>query len=273
MTYATILLHIELERVSVKQIHLAAELADRLDAQLIGTVAVAPIQIPVFHGVTGKVPDMHEESKIISERIASVRDIFVDASRRAKRVEWRGNCDFPTESLLLDARAADLIIIGHDQPSPAPAWPLDVGRVILRAGRPVLLTASETESFSIHRILIGWKDAREARRAVRDAIPLLQKAEEVILLEACEQGEEHDALKRLSDVEAYLRHHGVGPCTKIYIHETTKVAEEFARIAQAEGAGLIVAGAYGHSRLGELVFGGVTRDLLAECPVSCLLSH
>jgi nucleotide-binding universal stress UspA family protein len=75
------------------------------------------------------------------------------------------------------------------------------------------------------------------------------------------------------DVVRYLARYKVQVGPTIVAHHKGSVADELVRLAKAEGADLIVAGAYGHSRLGEWVFGGVTRDLLSTSPVCCLLSH
>lgn len=95
----------------------------------------------------------------------------------------------------------------------------------------------------------------------------------MILIEACEKGQGGEVLNRLAQVEKYLDRQGVVPCTKFYTYRTEGIAEELFKIAKGEATGLIVAGAYGHSRFGEWIFGGVTHDLLTTSPVCCLLSH
>ena len=273
MTYATIMAHVELGRGSSKRTKVAVDLANRYDATLIGVAAVVPSETPVVQGRVSEILTLNQDSTRLVERLADTKSRFLSAASELEHVHWRESFDFTTETLLRESRAADLIVVGRDQDSTVLAPPLDVGRMILQVGRPVLLVPPEVDYLKADRILIGWKDTREARRAVRDAIPLLQKAEEVILLEVCDKGTEVAALERLADVEAYIGRHGVGLCTKIYTHETSETATELIRIAQDEGAGIIVAGAYGHRRLGEWVFGGVTRDFLSSSPICCLLSH
>jgi nucleotide-binding universal stress UspA family protein len=74
-------------------------------------------------------------------------------------------------------------------------------------------------------------------------------------------------------VAGYLSDHDIKAIEKIRARADNSIASELIRIAGDEKADLIVAGAYGHSRLGEWIFGGVTHELLYTCPVCCLLSH
>jgi nucleotide-binding universal stress UspA family protein len=122
------------------------------------------------------------------------------------------------------------------------------------------------------RIVVAWKDTREARRALQDSLPLLHEAESVLVAEVCDAGTEAANRKQLDDVVHYLARHRIA-ASAITTSTKDSVANELIRISQAENADLIVAGAYGHTRLGEWVFGGVTRDLLTSSPVCCLLAH
>jgi len=89
-------------------------------------------------------------------------------TNRKSAVEWRSALDFPTEFVARESRAADLVIIGPDRLPYDPYRFTDAGALILRIGRPVLLVPPNVRTFTARRIVIAWKDAREARRAVRD---------------------------------------------------------------------------------------------------------
>jgi nucleotide-binding universal stress UspA family protein len=172
-----------------------------------------------------------------------------------------------------ESRAADLIIMGRERASERWFVPLDPGSTILRLGRPVLAVPDGMGSLEARRVVVAWKDVREARRALCDALPFLKEADDVLIAEVFEQGEEAEAQKRLDDVIRYLRGHKVTIGAKVYLHTKETIASELLRFASDEKADLLVAGAYGHSRLGEWVFGGVTRELLAGSPICCLLSY
>jgi nucleotide-binding universal stress UspA family protein len=135
-----------------------------------------------------------------------------------------------------------------------------------------LIVPDAVASLRAEHVVIGWKDTREARRAVQDALGFLREAIRVTVVETCQSGEEAAAQEHIDDVARYLTRHLIGGGPRVIIHQEGSGAAQLIRLAQDEGADLIVTGAYGHSRLGE-VFGGMTRDLLASSPVCCLMSH
>ncbi len=128
-------------------------------------------------------------------------------------------------------------------------------------------------SLHAEHVVIGWKDTREARRAVQDALPVLHEATRVTIVEICGPGEEKTALGHIDDVARYLTRHRVNGGPRVMLQKEGSGAAQLIRLARDEGADLLVAGAYGHSRLGEWIFGGMTRDLLATSPICCLMSH
>jgi nucleotide-binding universal stress UspA family protein len=176
-------------------------------------------------------------------------------------LEWRGALSSPTGLLIDSARAADLIVttspkeasIGNAQRS------VDLGSLILRAGRPVLVASTGEEHFLTNNVLIAWKDTREARRAVADAMPILQIAKEVRII-TIDKAATDDTWKSLRDVAAFLSHHGVKAATEVFPEQSD--GHMIADLANAMNADMIISGAYGHSRLREWIFGGATRSML-----------
>ncbi len=150
---------------------------------------------------------------------------------------------------------------------------LDPGKAILTMGRPTLVVPDGVNSLHAEHVVIGWKDTREARRAVQDALPVLHEATRVTIVEICGPGEEKTALGHIDDVARYLTRHRVNGGPRVMLQKEGSGAAQLIRLARDEGADLLVAGAYGHSRLGEWIFGGMTRDLLATSPICCLMSH
>ena len=149
----------------------------------------------------------------------------------------------------------------------------DPGVILLRAGRPVLVVPDTVAPLQLRRVVVALKDTRECRRAVRDALPFLQRAKEVLLVGIGEGESESHAKRTLSDVAAYLLRHRVAAAQEAWRQARGPVAAELLHHVQNEKADLIVAGGYGRSRLGEWIFGGVTHELLASSPVCCMLSH
>jgi nucleotide-binding universal stress UspA family protein len=150
----------------------------------------------------------------------------------------------------------------------------DPGMVLLNAGRPVLIVPDGLgEHYPGRRVLVAWKETREARHAVHSALPYLRMAEHIALVEIAENVLEAAARERLDDVEQYLLRHGIVVNKKAVLNSHGSISDLLRNEASKESADLIVAGAYGHTRLGEWVFGGVTRGLLQKCEVCCLFSN
>jgi nucleotide-binding universal stress UspA family protein len=120
------------------------------------------------------------------------------------------------------------------------------------------------------KVFVAWKNTRESRRAVLDGMPFLERAETVDLVEIRESGETDS----LHDVAAFLAAHGVRFQAQGMERDASgSIEEQLSALAQRAHATLLVAGGYGHTRIRELVFGGVTRSLITSSPLPCLLSH
>jgi nucleotide-binding universal stress UspA family protein len=111
------------------------------------------------------------------------------------------------------------------------------------------------------------------RHAVQNALPYLAVAKDVTLVEIAEEVQERVVAAELGDVERYLLRHGIKVRIKSILHPKGSISDQLRSVAKSEGADLIVAGAYGHTRLGEWVFGGATRGLLHSSDVCCLFSN
>lgn len=178
--------------------------------------------------------------------------------------------DEPIPFLLEQTGAADVVIVGRQGRSDHRDWrfSVDPGVIVLEAGRPILLVPPNTDRLSAQRIVIAWKNAREARRAVWDALPFLKDAEAVLVVSA---GPEESGAR---DLQGYLRKHSI---TANLVQDSAigegSIADVLLKRAQREGADLLVSGAYGHSRTREWILGGVTRDLLDHASICCLMSH
>ena len=271
MTYASIMVSLDLGPNVAARVKLAAELAERFGARLLGiaarqlAVAVAA-EVPFAAGAI-----IEEDQRSVSDELGQIERAFRDAIGSHGRIGFRSGFDIPEAFLAAQARAADLLVIGRqsrDEWSDQ-RFAVDPGDVALQAGRPILVTPPQVSFLSARRILIAWKDTREARRAVRDALPWLTAAEEVVLVAVGESANRAD----VPDIEEYLALHGVKARTVLQARRAASVADELIQTAEREGADLIVSGAYGHSRTREWILGGVTRDLLDHAPVCCLMAH
>ncbi len=273
MSFATLMVHVHVEGGLSGRVSIAADLADRFDAQLIGIAGSAPITLFQSEGSASPSPSQPHLQDMMSLLDLKGREFRAAVERGSRRVEWRSILDVPTEAVAREARAADLVIIGNKRESDNPLLSLDPGSLLLKVGRPVLVVPEGVTTLVPRRIAIAWKDAREARRAVQDAIPFLRRAESVMIVEVSEGDEEAQALRRVKDVAAYLTRHGVKIIAERLRPYEVGATNSLLWLIRDENINLIVAGAYGHSRLGEWAFGGATRGLLTESPICCLFSH
>jgi nucleotide-binding universal stress UspA family protein len=271
-SFATMMVHVDVVRDCEPRVQLALVLADRFQTTLIGVAgltlrpAFAAGGLVIYHEPT------QDDCRAVSARLDDIGRRFRAKGQHLKEVEWRTALELPYELVSREARAADLIIVGARHTGGNVHDLVDPGVILLRAGRPLLVVPDVVAPPQLRRVVVAWKETRECRRAVRDALPFLQQAKEVLIL-GIDEGQPETAKGPLSDVAGYLRRHGVVVAREVWRQARGPVAAELLHLVRDEGADLIVAGGYGHSRLGEWIFGGVTHELLASSPVCCLLSH
>jgi nucleotide-binding universal stress UspA family protein len=273
MSYASLMVHVDIDGDLGGRVDIAADLAKRFRAHLIGVAGCAPMSVfPPDKTRNDPAPsDPHlQDMKALFDRKG--QEFLAAVGKLDGGAEWRSELDFPTELVAREARAADLVIIGNKPENSDPFRGLDPGTLLLKAGRPVLVVPKNVSSLSPRHVAIAWKDVREARRAVLDALPFLQETESVMIVEVVESGRDQ-TLRGVKDVGHYLVRHGVSTFAERLRPAEVTAADSLLRFIEDENINLIVTGAYGHSRLGEWAFGGVTRDLLAESPICCLFSH
>ena len=166
-------------------------------------------------------------------------------------------------------RAADLLVVGH--PADDQGVPIDtIEAALVGSGRPVLIVPATPMVSLPETIVIAWKAAPEAARAVTAAMPLLSKAKQIqIVTVAEEQGLSDEEGARLMTNLAW---HGFNVSTRHLRPERLGAADTLLATAVEEGA-LVVMGAYGHSRLREWMFGGFTEHVLRGAAVPVLMMH
>jgi nucleotide-binding universal stress UspA family protein len=147
-----------------------------------------------------------------------------------------------------------------------------MGDLVMQIGRPVLIVPKNAARIVFERMIVGWKDTRETRRAIVDALPLLKMAKLVIVAEIVAESEMIEARKHLDDVVGWLKRQGI-VAQAIVSPSGGEDSARLGELAREQKADLIVAGAYGHNRLREWMLGGVTRDLLMCADRCSLVSH
>jgi nucleotide-binding universal stress UspA family protein len=140
---------------------------------------------------------------------------------------------------------------------------------LFETGRPVLVAGLAEAESHCERIIVAWNGGAEAARAITAALPFLAAAEVTVVTV---RGERDDGERGLSDVAEYLAWHGVVARTHAVITRAP-VGEALLEAAVAVGADLVVMGGYSHSRLRELILGGVTRHMLEKAALPLLVAH
>jgi nucleotide-binding universal stress UspA family protein len=277
MTYATVMVSLALDQSNEARLEAAGQLAERFDAGIVG-IAASQFSPPLYFTSGELAQDLIDEGQAsIKKRIGELEGQFRKAVKnRAKQVEWRSAIDFPARYILREARCADIIVSGGDRGAfsdpLAVASPKDL---VMQAGRPLLIVPDSADWLDLRSVLVAWKDTTEARRAIADALPMLRKAKNVTVAEILEEGGSRPAAaSRVRDVVAWLSRHGVSASERVAEKDGDQDATaQLDGIAGDMGAGLIVAGAYGHSRFRELVLGGMTQHLITQSARCVLLSH
>ena len=282
MALKDILVHLDTTPRSAVRLAVAARLAARHGAHLTGVHVIDIPSANYFYGAA--MPFVPANPEEIVQRIraeatqaaAPIEQAFMDClGRSGIEGEWllvEGN---PSSTVALHARYADLTVVGQ----PNQDAPLDTDAItvttVMTSGSPVLAIpfAGEFPAIGEH-VLVAWNASREAARAVNDALPLIASAKQVTILAINPQrglGGHGDV--PAADISLHLARHGVKAEAAHTVARDISDGEALLSYAADIGADLLIAGAYGHSRAREMVFGGVTRTLIAEMTVPVLLSH
>ncbi|MDX8461768.1 universal stress protein [Mesorhizobium humile] len=269
MSYRTIVVNLAVDTKPAPIVKLAAELAKRFDAHLIGLAAAdVPPLVATGEGLVYEGEVMQIQRTEIEKRLAELRDIFEELVPSSINNEWTQHICGPTRALGVAARSADLIVTANGGEDVFRA--VDIGGLVLGVGRPVLIAAENAEHLLGKTVLVAWKDGREARRALSDSLPFLATANEVVVA-SMEPHSSEDVRNSLADVAVFLEQHGITARTEVIAGDAE--GDRLVAFARSIHADLIVSGAYGHSRLTEWAFGGVTRSLIGQSGITRLLSN
>lgn len=279
MGYKNILVHVDQTKTCRARIDAAIALALQHEAHLTGLyVIVEPSGASFARGylppeiVSAAAGHAEARAKENLARFAAA------AERNQVSFDTRTDRGFDVELadvLSMHARYADLVVIGQVDPDdPAAAQHLPE-QLVLACGRPVLLIPYIGAGAALgQRVVVGWDAGREAARAVGDALPILEKASWVSVVSANpRQGDYGHGDVPGADIALHLARHGVKVDVQRIDARDIGVGNLLLSHVASESADLLVMGAYGHSRLREIVLGGATRTILGEMTVPVLMSH
>lgn len=179
-----------------------------------------------------------------------------------------------SEIAAVHARYNDITVFGRVPGAEARLESGFFSDLLLHSGRPLLLVPADAKVQAPDNAVIAWKPTREAARAVHDALPLLAHAKSVqIVVVAPKVGDQQHGEMPGADIAAHLARHGL----RVEVVESPRIEDStgasILRHAAEQGAGLVVAGGYGHRRMREWVFGGVTQALFDDARIPVLFSH
>jgi nucleotide-binding universal stress UspA family protein len=282
MRLKDILVHLAANEQGTTRLQVAADLARHHAAHLTG-LYVVDIVLPIMiaadaNGGVAVLGDLLETQRqdALTEA-AGVAAAFRERLRRDGIAgEWRLVEASAPEQVALHARYADLAVVGQADPAGnQPSATAILETALFSSARPVLVVpyAGRFETVG-RRVLIGWNASREAARAVHDALPLMAGARSVTVLAVNPQtgigghGKEPGA-----DIARHLARHGAAVTVEHMMASEISAGDVILNRAAALSADLLVIGAYGHSRLREMILGGVTRTLLERMTIPMLMSH
>lgn len=281
MAMKEILVHLDAATPCAARLDLAARLAQRCGAHLVG-LYLLDIPMPVFAGndagggaaLANLMGEMREEALAEADRVEAMFNARLDRDRISG--EWRMNEGATTALLAQHGRYSDLVILGQTDPDvPGPGGKALIEAALFETGRPVLVVPyAAAAGHTLRHALVAWNASREAARAVHDALPLLALAERVtVLVVEPEQAPEAHGPEPGADIARHLSRHGL----RVEVHRAVapdlSVGDVLLNTVAERGVDLIVMGGYGHSRLREFMLGGATRTLLGQMTAPVLLAH
>jgi nucleotide-binding universal stress UspA family protein len=276
MRYCDILLHLTADRRSREKAATALALAKRFDAR-VQALYTLPFPSQIYY-MGEYVPPSFIEQQLDEARqqAEKVRHQFEQDARLAGvAVDWAVTEQLPVDALSERGATYDLAVVGQPDPdrdrsanTGIDTLPADLA---LALGRPVLVVPYIGSYTHVgNTVMVAWNGTREATRAVHDALPLLKAAKSVTILcidPDAAQSESANALVK------HLAHSGIAAKAKHTTSSGMPVGDVLLSALADASADLLVMGAYGHSRLRETVFGGVTATLLDSMTVPVLLSN
>lgn len=252
----------------------AISMASKLKGHVTGRAyALEPeVAVDIFDGVPGEILEAHRAA--VTKEAEAATKKFEEAARRVKVEHSHGVArTTPGTAAAVFAREArvnDLSVVTQSAAGFEHVGEVFAEAAMFYSGRPVIVVPKKKHSeFSLDRVLIAWDGGAHAARAVAASMPLLALAKKLEVLVVGNKVRVQETLAR--DLVQNLDRHGFD--VELTCRDEEDAAEIIAREAKVSSATLLVMGGYGHSKLGEWIFGGVTRFMLKKSSVPMLMAH
>ncbi len=267
-------------------LHLAHLAAGDADAHIdvLSSLPEPRDSIPVVgEGLSGEIverlmKEAEEEIAKLRKNARSAYDAFLAGGqmREAEHPDrqpggsvcWREATGRPADVVPAEGRFADLVIAARVAPPRTDSGVVEAA--IFGGGRPVLMAPPDPVTAFGKRVAVFWNGSTEAARAVAAALPLLRRAEQVQVLTLNEHPGRDGGPHGL---ERYLAWHGIAAASRLIERDHRDAGDALLEEAQNDGADLVVMGAYTHSRLRQMILGGVTTQMLEQSPLPVLMCH
>jgi nucleotide-binding universal stress UspA family protein len=276
MTYKDILVYADAAKAAEARLDVAAKLAADHGAHLVALHVAVPPYIFVDAGMVVPPGVIEWQEQYQEQQTAAARKAVDAATRRSgQEMEWRVDRGDVVDVALLHSRYADVVVVsqsGAEEGEDAEADLLPEA-IVMGAGRPALVVPRFGRFPKLgENVLVAWNRTREATRAVHDALPILIRAKAVTVMEVNPRATGTPHIPG-ADIATHLARHGVKAEVTAVTGADIEVGDMILSRIVDLGADMLVMGAYGHSRLREFAFGGVTRHLLQHMTVPVLMSH
>jgi nucleotide-binding universal stress UspA family protein len=256
-------------------LHLALLMAKKYDAHLTGIVA---------HGassVTKNIPNWLSDSMRMSigeiterrtEELAKKFDAYTDGKIDKERLHWINVKADPDKAVAFYSRFYDLTILGqYENLIAADELMLHPDRIAFESGRPILVAPKAHSEVEINEhAVVAWDGKRTASRAFFDAMQVLETKKKVSIVTVGKEGS--IPISTEIDLPTVLARHGID-ASHTYLTRNGSIADTLLGYCAAVDAGLLVMGAYEHSKISEDLFGGVTSSVIRKTNVPLFLSH
>ena len=203
------------------------------------------------------------------------KEVEADLANEDVAWEWRTVHGMAETKLLEQSALHDVIIVGpHDMGREGAGPSILVGELVLKAPVPVLVIPGNWKRLDLSApLMVAWNGSSEACVALRAAAPMMSSSSEVILASVAEKDDRDRFDFPPVEGAKYLSRHGIDAEILDIPRGDAKISDTLFSAAETRGCGMMVMGAYGHSRLSEFLFGGVTRRALSEPQMPILLAH
>jgi len=191
------------------------------------------------------------------------------ASQSGVKAQWREIVGYPSDEYAYHGRMHDVVVVAREKLLPG-----HCGEMVMETGRPVIIACARPVQTIGEVVLVAWNNSPESAKALTAAMPVLTRAKKVIVAGSPPAMiDEEDARQSLEELRALLSLHAIQPEIRLLTKAGGDEANALKETAYETNCDLVVMGAYGHSRLREYLFGGVTQEFLKECEIPVMLLH